>query len=77
VKAGKRSLILDGRPQPLLHAIIFFIQVTMVTILVRKFNAYYANRPVLTTMITNAVSLSTPILSLNTHTDTITRSSAA
>ena len=49
----------------------------MVTILVRKFNAYYANRPVLTTMITNAVSLSTPILSLNTHTDTITRSSAA
>lgn len=27
----------------------------MVSILVRKFNAYYANRPVLTTMITNAV----------------------
>ncbi|KAK3672484.1 hypothetical protein LTR78_007534 [Recurvomyces mirabilis] len=27
----------------------------MVSILVRKFNAYYANRPVFTTMITNAV----------------------
>ena len=27
----------------------------MVSILVRKFNAYYANRPILTTMITNAV----------------------
>ncbi|CAK4033992.1 probable peroxisomal membrane MPV17 and related s [Lecanosticta acicola] len=40
---------------PLLHAIIALIQITMVSILVRKFNAYYANRPVLTTMITNAV----------------------
>lgn len=27
----------------------------MVSILVRKFNAYYAARPLLTTMITNAV----------------------
>jgi len=27
----------------------------MVSILVRKFNAYYANRPVFTTMVTNAV----------------------
>ena len=76
VKAGIRSLILDGRPQPLLHAIIFFIQVTMVTILVRKFNAYYANRPVLTTMITNAVSY-TLLHPPYTPTDTITRSSAA
>ena len=41
--------------QPLLHAIVFVIQFTMVTILVRKFNGYYANRPVLTTMIVNAV----------------------
>lgn len=40
---------------PLLHAIIALLQITMVSILVRKFNAYYANRPVLTTMITNAV----------------------
>jgi hypothetical protein len=28
---------------------------TMVSLLVRKFNAYYAARPLLTTMITNAV----------------------
>lgn len=41
--------------QPLLHAIIFAIEITMITVLVRKFNAYYQNRPVLTTMITNAV----------------------
>ncbi|KAF2771778.1 hypothetical protein EJ03DRAFT_25077 [Teratosphaeria nubilosa] len=40
---------------PLLHAIIALIQITMVSILIRKFNAYYANRPLLTTMITNAV----------------------
>ncbi|TKA80320.1 hypothetical protein B0A55_02204 [Friedmanniomyces simplex] len=40
---------------PLLHAIVALIQITMVSILVRKFNAYYANRPVFTTMITNAV----------------------
>ena len=41
--------------QPLLHAIIALLQITMVSILVRKFNAYYTNRPILTTMITNAV----------------------
>ncbi|GAB7325126.1 hypothetical protein MBLNU13_g09209t1 [Cladosporium sp. NU13] len=40
---------------PLLHAIVFLIQMTMVSLLVRKFNAYYAARPLLTTMITNAV----------------------
>ncbi|KAM0697079.1 hypothetical protein Q7P36_003150 [Cladosporium allicinum] len=40
---------------PLLHTIVFLIQLTMVSILVRKFNAYYAARPLLTTMITNAV----------------------
>lgn len=45
---------------PLLHAIIALVQITMVSILVRKFNAYYANRPVLTTMITNAVRLPSP-----------------
>jgi hypothetical protein len=45
--------------QPLLHAIVFIIQFTMCTILVRKFNGYYSNRPVLTTMITNAVSTPT------------------
>ncbi|CZT24574.1 probable peroxisomal membrane protein MPV17 and related proteins [Ramularia collo-cygni] len=40
---------------PLLHAIVALIQLTMVSILVRKFNGYYASRPVMTTMITNAV----------------------
>ncbi|KAF2717746.1 hypothetical protein K431DRAFT_288272 [Polychaeton citri CBS 116435] len=40
---------------PLLHAIVFLIQITMVSLLVRKFTTYYAHRPVLTTMITNAV----------------------
>lgn len=40
---------------PLLHTIVFLIQLTMVSLLVRKFNAYYAARPLLTTMITNAV----------------------
>lgn len=44
--------------QPLLHAIIALIQITMVSILIRKFNAYYTNRPVFTTMITNAVRFS-------------------
>ncbi|KAI7383417.1 hypothetical protein KC332_g16291, partial [Hortaea werneckii] len=40
---------------PLLHAIVALIQITMVSILIRKFNAYYQDRPVFTTMITNAV----------------------
>ncbi|QIX01613.1 hypothetical protein AMS68_007130 [Peltaster fructicola] len=40
---------------PLLHAIIFLVEVTMVSILIRKFNGYYDKRPVFTTMITNAV----------------------
>ena len=46
--------------QPLLHAIVFIVQFTMCTILVRKFNGYYSNRPVLTTMITNAVRIIPP-----------------
>ncbi|KAL2353876.1 hypothetical protein BJ546DRAFT_979292 [Cryomyces antarcticus] len=40
---------------PLLHLAVFLFQLAMVSILVRKFNSYYAARPVLTTMITNAV----------------------
>lgn len=46
--------------QPLLHAIVALMQITMVSILVRKFNGYYADRPVFTTMITNAVRLPDP-----------------
>lgn len=40
---------------PLLHALIFLFQMAIVSILTRRFNSYYAARPVLTTMITNAV----------------------
>jgi len=40
---------------PLLHAAVFLIQMAVVSILTRKFNSYYASKPVLTTMITNAV----------------------
>ncbi|KAF2401219.1 hypothetical protein EJ06DRAFT_542607 [Trichodelitschia bisporula] len=40
---------------PLLHALIFFLEMAAVSILTRKFNSYYASRPVLTTMITNAI----------------------
>ncbi|PSN72983.1 hypothetical protein BS50DRAFT_513931 [Corynespora cassiicola Philippines] len=40
---------------PLLHAAVFLLQMAAVSLLTRKFNSYYAQRPVLTTMITNAV----------------------
>ncbi|GAM87743.1 hypothetical protein ANO11243_057700 [Dothideomycetidae sp. 11243] len=40
---------------PLLHLVVFVTELIMVSLLVRRFNAYYANRPVLTTMITNAI----------------------
>lgn len=40
---------------PLVHTVIFLIEMAIVTRLVTKFNTYYAERPVLTMMITNAV----------------------
>jgi len=40
---------------PLLHAIVFLVEMVFVGLLVRRFNSYYAARPVLTTMITNAI----------------------
>jgi len=40
---------------PLLCAIVFLIELTMVGFLIRRFNSYYAARPVLTTMVTNAI----------------------
>lgn len=40
---------------PLLHAIIFLLEMAFVSILTRRWNSYYAARPVLTTMITNAI----------------------
>jgi hypothetical protein len=41
--------------QPLLHSIILVLEVIMAARLMAKFNHYYAQRPVLTTMVTNAV----------------------
>ncbi|KAF1984734.1 hypothetical protein K402DRAFT_335992 [Aulographum hederae CBS 113979] len=40
---------------PLLHSLIFLLQMMVISLLTRRFNSYYASRPVLTTMITNAV----------------------
>ncbi|KAL4809636.1 hypothetical protein BDV18DRAFT_132499 [Aspergillus unguis] len=40
---------------PLLHTIIFLIEMAAATRLAAKFNSYYAERPVLTTMVTNAI----------------------
>jgi len=40
---------------PLLHAVIFLIEMAITTRLIAKFNSYYAERPILTIMITNAV----------------------
>lgn len=41
--------------QPLLHFVIFLIEMAVISRLAAKFNGYYADRPVLTMMITNAV----------------------
>ncbi|KAK4154957.1 phosphoglycerate kinase [Chaetomidium leptoderma] len=40
---------------PLLHAIIFFIEMALFARLTSRFNAYYDERPILTMMVTNAV----------------------
>ncbi|KAI1269031.1 Mpv17/PMP22 family protein [Xylariaceae sp. FL1019] len=40
---------------PVLHAIIFFIEMAIIARLASRFNAYYDHRPVLTMMVTNAV----------------------
>lgn len=38
------SLTLSSE-QPLLHAIVFLLEMAAVSILTRKFNSYYASRP--------------------------------
>ena len=38
-----------------MHTTIFLLQIMAVSLIARKYNGYYAQRPVLTTMITNAV----------------------
>ncbi|ROT36690.1 vacuolar membrane protein [Sodiomyces alkalinus F11] len=40
---------------PLLHAIIFFIEMALLARLTARFNAYYEERPLLTMMVTNAI----------------------
>ena len=50
------SVNLLTHEQPLLHSIIFIIELAMAARLMAKFNSYYASRPLITTMITNAVS---------------------
>lgn len=40
---------------PVLNLVIFLIEMAVVSRLAAKFNSYYADRPILTTMITNAV----------------------
>ncbi|KAI1327112.1 hypothetical protein F5Y16DRAFT_372655 [Xylariaceae sp. FL0255] len=53
VRAINSKFIFDRIP--VLHAIIFFIEMAIVARLVSRFNAYYDERPVLTMMVTNAV----------------------
>jgi protein Mpv17 len=40
---------------PLLHTIIFFIEMALAARLTARFNAYYDERPVMTMMVTNAI----------------------
>ncbi|AEO66268.1 uncharacterized protein THITE_2114244 [Thermothielavioides terrestris NRRL 8126] len=40
---------------PLLHAIIFFIEMALLARLTSRFNAYFDERPLLTTMVTNSI----------------------
>ncbi|KAK6815915.1 hypothetical protein RU639_009260 [Aspergillus parasiticus] len=60
--SASRRRILDGLNRryiygrlPLLHSIIFLIEMAVAMRLAAKFNSYYAEKPVLTTMVTNAV----------------------
>ncbi|KAJ5691265.1 hypothetical protein N7493_000595 [Penicillium malachiteum] len=61
IAATKRK-VLDGLNRryiygrvPLLHTIIFIIEMAVAARIAAKFNTYYADKPVLTTMATNAV----------------------
>ncbi|KAL2872073.1 Mpv17/PMP22 family protein [Aspergillus lucknowensis] len=60
--SGSPRRVLDGLNRryiygrlPLLHTIIFLIEMAAATRLAAKFNSYYAEKPVLTTMVTNAI----------------------
>ncbi|KAI9371203.1 hypothetical protein BJX61DRAFT_534995 [Aspergillus egyptiacus] len=60
--SASRRRVLDGLNRryiygrlPLLHTIIFLIEMAATARLAAKFNSYYAEKPVLTTMVTNAI----------------------
>ncbi|OJJ49671.1 hypothetical protein ASPZODRAFT_57752 [Penicilliopsis zonata CBS 506.65] len=60
--SSMRRKVLDGLNRryiygrvPLLHTIIFLIEMAAAMRLASKFNSYYAEKPILTTMVTNAV----------------------
>ncbi|KAG6023879.1 hypothetical protein E4U19_004078 [Claviceps sp. Clav32 group G5] len=60
-KAGRRRILrsvnenyLFGRI-PVVHAVVFLIEMALVARLVARFNAYYEERPLMTMMVTNAV----------------------
>ncbi|RCI10268.1 hypothetical protein L249_8760 [Ophiocordyceps polyrhachis-furcata BCC 54312] len=40
---------------PLLHAIVFFVEMALIARLTARFNAYYEERPLVTMMVTNAI----------------------
>lgn len=42
-------------PQPVLHAVIFLIEMALAARLTARFNAYYEERPLMTMMVTNAI----------------------
>lgn len=54
VLAGLNRRYIYGR-LPLLHTILFLIEMAVTMRLAAKFNSYYADKPILTTMVTNAV----------------------
>lgn len=51
---GLNSRYIYGR-LPFLHTIVFIVEMAVTMRIASKFNSYYADRPVLTTMVTNAV----------------------
>ncbi|KAI9784541.1 MAG: hypothetical protein M1816_000807 [Peltula sp. TS41687] len=51
----QKAVDIQDLPGPLLHALILLIELIVMFRLVSKYNSYYADKPVLTMMVTNAV----------------------
>ena len=49
------AILITTLLQPLLHSIAILIELLTIMVLIAKYNAFYARRPIITTMITNAV----------------------